>query len=122
MPTYPSRWDLENKFDFINAGTLRESASSTCRQTRPGLAGPTSRRVKTGTKVHHYPEVLKSLPFLGFRIRRTFYTEEIRPDNDVMDDDENKSSSEADTNDGTVMDDDEDKNAAAADCGNRQLT
>ena len=100
--------------------TLRESASSTCRQTRPGSAGPTSRRVKTGTKVHHYPEVLKSLPFLRFRIRRTFYTEEIRPDN-VMDDDENKSASEADTNDVTVMDDDEDKNAAAAaaDCGKR---
>ena len=38
-----------------------------------------------------------------------------------MDDDENKSASEADTNDVTVMDDDEDKNAAAAaaDCGKR---
>ena len=119
MPTYPSRWDLENKFDFINAGTLRESASSTCRQTRPGSAGPTSRRVKTGTKVHHYPEVLKSLPFLGFRIRRTFYTEEIRPDNDVMDDDEDKTAAAADDN--TVMDDDEDKTAAAADCGNKPL-
>ena len=61
------------------------------------------------------------MPFLRFRIRRTFYTEEIRPDNDVMDDDENKSASEADTNDVTVMDDDEDKNAAAAaaDCGKR---
>ena len=113
---------FRNKFDFINAGTLRESASSTCRQTRPGLAGPDSRCLKTGTKVHHYPEVLKSLPFLGFRIRRTFYTEEIRPDNDVMDDDENKSADEADFNNVTVMDDDdEDKNKAAADCGNRQL-
>ena len=119
---YPSRWDLENKFDFINAGTLRESASSICRQTRPDLAGPNGRRVKTGTKVHHYSEVLKSLPFLGFRIRRTFHTEEIRPHNDVMDDDENKSADEADFNNVTVMDDDdEDKNKAAADCGNRQL-
>ena len=43
-------------------------------------------------------------------------------DSAVMDDDENKSADEADTNDVTVMDDDEDKNAAAADCGNRQLT
>ena len=103
--------------------TLRESASSTCRQTRPGLAGPNSRCLKTGTKVHHYSEVLKSLPFLGFRIRRTFHTEEIRPNNDdVMDDDENKSADEADFNNVTVMDDDdEDKNKAAADCGNRQL-
>ena len=96
--------------------TLRESASSTCRQTRPGLAGPISRRVKTGTKVHHYPEVLKSSPFLGFRIRRTFYTEEIRPYKDVMDDDEDKTAFAADDN--SVMDDDEDKTAAAADCGN----
>ena len=60
------------------------------------------------------------MPFLGFRIRRTFHTEEIRPNNDVMDDD--KSADEADFNDVTVMDDDdEDKNKAAADCGNRQL-
>ena len=86
---------------------------------RPGLAGPIGRRVKTGTKVHHYSEVLKSLPFLGFRIRRTFHTEEIRPDNDVMDDDEDKTAAAADDN--TVMDDDEDKTAAAADCGNKPL-
>ena len=41
-------------------------------------------------------------------------------DSAVMDDDENKSADEADTNDVTVMDDDE-KNAAAAaaDCGKR---
>ena len=59
------------------------------------------------------------MPFLGFRIRRTFYTEEIRPDNDVMDDDEDKTAAAADDN--TVMDDDEDKTAAAADCGNKPL-
>ena len=56
---------------------------------------------------------------MGFRIRRTFYTEEIRPYNDVMDDDEDKSAFAADDN--TVMDDDEDKTAAAADCGNKPL-
>ena len=81
--------------------------------------------MKTGTKVHHYPEALKSSPFLGFRIRLTFRIEEYeRPemdqnkyDNDVMDDGEDKTAAAADT-DNTVMDDDEDKTAAAADCGN----
>ena len=37
-------------------------------------------------------------------------------DNDVMDDDEDKTAAAADDN--TVMDDEEDKTAAAADCGN----
>ena len=40
-------------------------------------------------------------------------------DNDVMDDDEDKTAAAADTNDTAVMDDDEDKTAAAADCGNK---
>ena len=40
-------------------------------------------------------------------------------DNDVMDDDEDKTAAAADDN--TVMDDDEDKTAAAADCGNKLL-
>ena len=109
-----------------NAGTLRESASRTCRQLRPGLDGPIGRREKTGTKVRHHSKVLKSSPFLGFRIRLTFRIGEYeRPemdqnkyDNDVMDDGEDKTAAAADT-DNTVMDDDEDKTAAAADCGKK---
>ena len=40
-------------------------------------------------------------------------------DNDVMDDDKDKTAAAADTTDNSVTDDDEDKTAAAADCGNK---